>query len=77
VAVAASCRPAAARRRQAKAEVDEQPTGSVPGGLGDAMAARVALATRPCLGALTKLGDVLPTQRFKLRRVLVHGLLLS
>ena len=72
----ASCGTTVAGGGEAQAEVDEQPTGSDPGCLGDAVAPRLALFSSPWPRALTEIVDPIPSQRLDKSRVLVHNLLL-
>ena len=66
----------AARYREPKPALDEQPAGPAPGDLGDAVTALFGSATTTCLVVLLKLCDTISDQRFSECGVLVHGLLL-
>lgn len=66
----------AARHREPKAALDEQPASPAPGDLGDAMTAMFGSATTTLLVVLPKLCSTISDQRFSECGVLVHGLLL-
>lgn len=66
----------AARHREPKAPLDEQPASSAPSDLGDAVTAVFGSAMTTCLAVLPKLCDTISDQRFNESGVLVHGLLL-
>jgi hypothetical protein len=66
----------AARHREPKAPLDEQPASSAPSDLGDAVVAVFGSATTTCLAVVPKLCDTIAAQRFNDCGVPVHGLLL-
>jgi hypothetical protein len=62
----------AARQRQPKTDVDEEPPSFVPGGRGDAVPALLAPEPRPPGCALTELENAISTERFDNGWVWVH-----
>jgi hypothetical protein len=66
----------AARHREPKPPLDEQPASSAPSDLGDAVTAVFGPATTTRLAVLPKLCDTISDQRFTESGVRVHGLLL-
>lgn len=66
----------AARHREPKAALDEQPASPAPSDLSDAMRALFGSATTTLLVVLPKLCHTISDQRVNECGVLVHGLLL-
>lgn len=66
----------AARHREPKAALDEQPASPAPSDLSDAMRALFGSATTTVLVVLPKLCHTISDQRVNECGVLVHGLLL-
>jgi hypothetical protein len=66
----------AARHREPKAALDEQPASPAPSDLGDAVTAVLVSLSTICLVVLPKLCNTISDQRFSECGVLVHGLLL-
>jgi hypothetical protein len=66
----------AARHREPKAALDEQPASRAPSGLGDAVMALLGSVTATLLVVVPKLCNAISDQRVNECGVLVHGLLL-
>lgn len=66
----------AARHREPKAALDEQPASPAPNDLGEAVTAVLVSVKMTCLVVLPKVCNTIADQSFNECGVLVHGLLL-